>query len=580
MPRLPVIRTISQKAWLRPVLAGLIGIAASLAGLWNQFAQDDLAIIGKNAAVHSWRGVGALFTSAYWPPPFLASLYRPFASVSFVLQWMVGDGSPLVFRIVSYLLYAGTCVAVFSLARITLSAAVAFGVAALFAAHPVHVEAVAMAVNQSELWVGLLCCLAVIRYVRARATGVPLSQGNQAILVGLYLAGCLFKETALVLPGLLVAAEALLVPNGGSIRARIAQGRPLLLGMMLVAVAFLGVRAEVLSGNLLGTPLAEGMIGLTVGQRALTMLAVVPEWVRLMVWPAHLRADYSPGEIVGQTAWGPMQTLGLVILLAAVAASVAAWRRAPAITFGLAWCAIGLFPVHNVLVPTGIILAERTLFLPSIGAMIALGGVAATVLPRIRVPLRRWMALTAAVLVAAGIYRSNLRHRVWVDQITLWYRTANLDAPKSFRAHEALAETYFQLGIERLSEAEQRLAIKYAPDALTRPRFDYADRLRSRGFCWPAIDLYKSVLRVRSDNMLARASLIACLLDQGAYRQAGFHARLGISHNWEPSVFQLALAAADSAERAAAPPGTVRVAVPPMFTLRKAMLIGENKRGR
>lgn len=577
MPRFPGMRKIFQRTWIWPALAGLTGVAASIAGLRNQYAQDDIAIIWKNGAVHSWRGIGALFTTPYWPPPFLGALYRPFASVSFVLQWIVGDGSPLVFRIVSYLLYAAACAAVFHLARITVPAAVAFCVAALFAAHPVHVEAVAMAVNQSELWVGLLCCIAVVRYVRARAKGAPLSPGNQAILVGLYLAGCLFKETALVLPGLLVAAEVLLVRTGGSIRARIAQGRPLLLWMMLVAVAFFWVRIEVLSGNLLGTPVAEGMLGLTRGERALTMLAVVPEWVRLLYWPAHLRADYSPGEIVGQTAWGPMQTLGLVILLAAAGAAVAAWRRAPAITFGLAWCAIGLFPVHNVFVPTGIVLAERTLFLPSIGAMIALGGVVTPVLSSVRVPIRRLIALTAAVLVAVGVYRSNLRQRVWMDQFTLWYHTANVDAPKSFRAHEALAESYFQIGVERMSEQEQRLAIRYAPDELTRPRFDYAERLRARGFCYPAIDLYKTVLRVRPDHMLARASLIACLLDQGAYRQAGFHARLGISHDWEPAVFQLALAAADSAERVVAPQGTVRVTVPSTFILRKAMIIGEKK---
>jgi len=577
VPTLSGMRTIVQRTWFWPALAALIGVAASIAGLRNQYAQDDTAIILQNGAVHSWHGIGALFTSPYWPPPFLAALYRPLASVSFVLQWMVGDGSPLAFRIVSYLLYAATCVAVFSLARIALPIAVAFGVAALFAAHPVHVEAVAMAVNQSELWVGLICCIAVIRYVRARAAGSPVSPGNQAILVGLYIAGCLFKETALVLPGLLVAAEALLVRTGGSIRTRIALGRPLLLWMMLVAVAFLWVRIQVLSGNLLGTPIAEGMIGLTRGERALTMLAVVPEWVRLLGWPARLSADYSPGEIVGQTAWGPMQTLGVLILLAAVAAAVAAWRRAPAISFGLAWCAIGLFPVHNVFVPTGIMLAERTLFLPSIGAMIALGGVMAPVLSSVRVPLRRVIGLTAAVLIAVGVYRSNLRHGIWLDQFTLWYRTANVDAPKSFRAHEALAESYFKIGVERMSETEQRLAIRYAPVQLTRPRSEYADRLRSRGFTWPAIDLYKAVLQVSPDHMLARASLIACLLDQGAYRQAGFHARLGISHDWEPAVFTMALATADSAERVAAPRGTVRVAVPPTFNLRKAMIIGEKK---
>ena len=566
-----------ERPWLLPLLVGLIAVAASIAGIRNQYAQDDMAIILTNDAVHSWRGIGTLLTSPYWPPPFLAALYRPLASLLFMLQWIAGGGSPVAFRVVSYLLYAALSVGVFHLARLSLPRAVAFGIAALFAAHPVHVEAVAMAVNQSELWVGLICCVAVVRYVRGRASGHALSRGDQAILVGLYLAGCLFKETALVLPGLLVAAEVLLVRSTESLRARIAQGRPLLLWMVLVAVAFIRVRSMVVPGSLLGTPIAEGLIGLSLGERAITMLSIVPEWLRLMFWPAHLSADYSPGEFVGQTAWGPMQTLGLVILLAAAAAAIAAWRRAPAITFGLVWCAIGLFPVHNVFIPTGIMLAERTLLLPSIGALIAFGGVVTPLLPRVGVPIRRLIGLTAVLLVAAGMYRSNDRHLVWFDQFTLWYHTANVDAPKSFRAHETLAETYFNIGVERMSEYEQRLAIRYAPDALTRPRYEYAERLRSRGFCHYAIDLYKSVLRVRPDHSLARASLIACLLHVGYYRQAAFHARLGITFDFEPAVFRLAKGVADSAARVAAPAGTVRVAVPPTFELRQTMIIGENR---
>src|SRR5688572_33056300 len=97
--------------------------------------------------------------------------------------------------------------------------------------------------------------------------------------------------------------------------------------------------------------------------------------VRLLFWPADLQGDYSPAEIVAQYTWGGGATLGLLLLVGMALAAVAARRRAPAITFGIAWMAIALIPVHNVLVPTGVVLAERTLFLASVGAMLALGGV-------------------------------------------------------------------------------------------------------------------------------------------------------------------------------------------------------------
>jgi hypothetical protein len=395
------------------------------------------------------------------------------------------------------------------------------------------------------------------------------------LLAGLYLIGCLFKESALVLPGLLVAAEALLVRSTEPIRARIANGRRLLLILLLVAVGFLWVRTRVLSGDVLGTFEAESLVGLTMGERALTMLGVVPEWARLLLWPAHLQADY--GEIFPATQWGPYQTFGLVILLAAPVAAVVAWRRAPAITFGLAWSAIGLFPVHNVLAPTGIVLAERTLFLPSIGVVIALGGVGALLLERAGPRMRLGLAAATGMFLILGEYRSTIRHSVWSDQFNLWYQTANVDAPRSWRAHEALAESYFRIGVERMAEREYRLAMKYSPKSLTRPMTAYAERLRSRGFSFPAAELYRKVTEMHPRDLLGRAALIACLLDLGRYREAMFQARMAMSYNFELPAYQAALATADSALRVQAPPGTVRVRLPDKSGLGPYFIIGAKK---
>lgn len=571
------VRENRVRPWLWPALAALLAIAASIGGLLNQYVQDDIPIIWQNPAIHDLGGIGALFTKAYWPAPFVPTLYRPFATSFFALQWAAGDGSPMMFRAVSYLLYAAVAVGVFHVARLRLSPFVAFGAAALFAVHPVHVEAVAAAVNQGELWVGLLSCIAVIRYVKLRAGGTPISGRNQLLFAALYLVACPFKETALVLPGFLVAAEALLVSTAESLGTRVARARPLFLLLGLVAVAFYWVRTQVLGGNLLAHFRDENLIGLGVGERALTMLAVVPHWFRLLLWPAHLQADYGASELTAYTTWGVVQTLGLSLLVAVVALAIVARRKAPMVTFGLAWCAIGLIPVHNVFAPTGILLAERTLFLPSIGAMLALGGIGAFLLERSRPRVGMALGVLTGALLVLGIYRSTTRHEIWSDQFTLSYRTAHEDAPKSFRAHDALAETYFNIGVERMAEQEFQLAMRYAPKQVTLPTREYAERLRYRGFCYPATELYRKVLVVHPYHLPARASLIACLLDMGSYREAMFHARVAISYEWEQPAFQLALATADSAARVGAPPGTVRVPLPSTSGIHSSMTIGQSK---
>jgi hypothetical protein len=49
--------------------------------------------------------------------------------------------------------------------------------------------------------------------------------------------------------------------------------------------------------SVVGSFTAEGL-GTHAGQRALTMLGVVPEWLGFSRGP-HLQADYSPREITG-----------------------------------------------------------------------------------------------------------------------------------------------------------------------------------------------------------------------------------------------------------------------------------------
>ena len=553
--------TSARRAWLAAAGLVFLAVAASISGLFNQFAQDDFPIIWKNPAVHDLWHSYRFFAQPYWPKPFTPDLYRPLAVFSYAVQWAIGGGSPLLFRIVSYALYALCTLAVFRLARALLPFAAAFAVAALFAVHPVHVEAVAMAVNQGELWVALTSCLAVVLYLRARRAGGPLGLRTELGLAGLYLFACLFKENALMLPGLLLAAEALLLPAGEPLRARIGRIRRLFLVLLLVAVVFYGVRTLVLAGDLVGTFTAEALAYLTVGQRALTMLAVVPHWFRLLLWPAHLQSDYSPGEIVAQTTWGPDQTQGALLLLATVLAAVVAWRRQRVITFGLVWCAITLFPVHNVLVPTGIVLAERTLFLPSIGALLALGGLGALLAEQVAARGRLALAAAVGALLILGTARSTTRHPVWSDQFGLWYDTANRDAVKSYRAHHALAELYYLSGSEGRAEREYRLAIAYSPPKVGQVYFDYANKLRLRGHCYPAAELYRKLLQIHPNNMAARASLVACLMNLGYYREARSVALLGVSYDWQLSSWRALRAAADSALRTSARPGSVRLSL-------------------
>jgi hypothetical protein len=348
----------------------LIALGASLPGLGNEFAYDDIALIQENARVHGFSRIGEILTSPYWPPPFREDLYRPLAALLSAFEYMIGAGTPLAFRLTSYGLYALCALLVYRFAQRIVSPAAAAAAALLFAAHPAHVEAVALGVNQGELLVGIAALLAVTLYVDKRRANT-LRPADWGILCMLYAAAALSKENGFALPGLLLAAECFAVKEG-TFRERARFLAPGYAGLAVVGVGLLGVRAAVLSGDVVGAFANEAFVGLDASNRILTMIAVAPTALRILSWPAHLQVDYGPDEIVASTSFGPAEIVGTLAIAGLVAVGLAARRSVPSVTLGLLWCAVAFAPVSNVLVPTSIIISERTLFLASVGWIIAI----------------------------------------------------------------------------------------------------------------------------------------------------------------------------------------------------------------
>jgi hypothetical protein len=236
----------------------------------------------------------------------------------------------------------------------------------------------------------------------------------------------------------------------------------------------------VLHGNVVGAFTSEALVGLGVGGRTLTMLKVVPVWLRLLAWPAHLQVDYGPNEIVASTAFGASEAAGLGLVLATVGLAVAARRRAPLVSFGVAWFAVAILPVSNFFVATSIVAAERTLFLPSIGFLFAVATLATLVATSLaRAPARWWALLREAIvlscmlLVCAGVLRSASRQRVWLNNARLGKASA-IDAPRSLRVQQAHAEALAAL----VTDFDARIATSATP---WRERYLMAMLLRAMG---------------------------------------------------------------------------------------------------
>ena len=504
-----------------------------------------------------WREI---LTQPYWPPPAPPDLYRPLLSFLHLLEYALGGGSPLVFRLVSCLLYAGVCLAVLHLAARLVPFRYALGAALLFAAHPVHVEAVALGVTQNELIVGLLAGVMMMRYLDRRRSGEPLRPGDWALLGGLTMAAALFKETGLVLPGLLLASELLLIPGDLRSRARsLWKGYAVLLGAVLLVVL---ARSAVLAGRLEPGVPADQLIGLSVGSRLLTVLKVVPQYARLLLWPAQLSSDYAPQQLTSSTGFGAGELLGLVLVIGCCALVWSARRKAPVVSFGVLWILIGLFPVSNIVVPTGVLLAERTLFLPSIGLVLAIGGGIAALIrggdlvPRFRV-LAYWSLL--GIVVLAGTIRSVIRLREWRSETALAYRTART-APRSWRAQMGYGNALMEDGLTaRGVEAYQR-SIALAPrDLAWRSRNKLAEWLYAGGADSAAVAELRLSLQERPDKRETWHFLVLGYLSLGEYPIAARLADSALALGGSAALFGPLRAVADTALREKWPPGSIRI---------------------
>lgn len=532
-----------------------LALAASWSSLGNGFAYDDVFIVQNNAQVHSLSGLGFDFVQGYWPREQGGALYRPLTLAAFSVQWVIGHGAPWIFHAVNVAAYVTLTLVIFGLAGEFLPLAGAWAAAALFAVHPVHVDAVGNVVGQAEITTALVVCLGLWLYLRARRRREVSARASVGLFLLLSIAA-LCKENGIILLGLLVAAELALVEDPRPPRPRAFAVLPTYLLLGLGAALVMIARRAAL-GATVGEYPALTLRGLGLRDRCLTMLGIVPQWVRLFLWPAHLRADYGPAEFVATSHFGSPQALGLAIVLVALAAALAVRRHRPAFTFGIAWTVIALLPVSNILLPTGILLAERTLLLPSVGVVLAAGAVVAVAWPRLQAGRRafRWAAVGAlGVLLAVGALRSAARQRTWRDMASMVTQLVQ-DAPLNYRGWLMYGDQMRKAG----RGADARAAMVRAASLYQRDGGVYQELgqlVRFQNGCRQAVPLFRRSLAIDPGLYNARGRLYVCLLEMadtaGAMRVAADGAQRG---QW---FFQLVMArarqpqpaSADSASRA------------------------------
>ena len=281
----------------------------------------------------------------------------------------------------------------------------------VFAVHPLHVEAVANVVGRGELLAAIFVLTACL--VHLKEPGGTAWRGSRwAGLVVLYIAGLGSKEMAVTLPGLLVLLTCAQIGwSKGLMKS--AREWPLYVLFTSALGTYLVVRGYVL-GSVLGELPAPYLGDLSTAQRLLTAVSVWPEYLRLLVFPLDLVVEYGPAVLLPARSIDPDVLLGALVGACTILVAVRFWKSAPLVTIGVAWFALAILPVSNLPFPVGVLLAERTLYLPSLGLSFALTGVAVWLVGNRPRSVKAFAILisTALVLLSA---RTVSRNPAWMS---------------------------------------------------------------------------------------------------------------------------------------------------------------------
>jgi protein O-mannosyl-transferase len=434
-----------HERWQRWAVASIVIIAALCYAnaLANGYVQDDQGIIHDNPLVKTISGLWRAFAHPYWPEKNGAGQYRPLVIVSFVIDRGILHLGAWWFHLENIAWHVGISVLVYRLLSLFLDWRGAWFGAAWFALQPVHVEAVSNGVGRCELMACAFVLLAIFAHRDRRRIAV--------LWFALALAS---KESGIVFLGLAVLVDLLMCTDKPP--------RQLYVFYCGVIAVYIGALHLVFANKIFYAP-AVTWDGAPTVDRWLTMLRVVPEYARLLLAPAELKVDYTPRTIDLVTTVTPSVLLGIGLVVASLVATVVAWRRAPAVSFGILWFYIAVSPVSNILFASGIVLAERTLYLPSVGAALVAGWVfqqVVAVRPRVSLAM-------AAVLFGAFAVRTWTRTPFWHDKRQFLMLEVS-QQPESYRAHLTvgaimLLDHRFQIAAYESRVARELRAIDIGP---------------------------------------------------------------------------------------------------------------------
>ena len=415
---------------------------------------------------------------------------------------------------------------------------IALGTSLLFVVHPVHTEAVANIKGRDEI-LTLLGSLAALYYsLRAFHEEKTLLNVFAGIL---FFLGLLAKENAITFLGVVPIAYWFFT------RANVATIGKQMIPFVVAAVAFIGIRASVLNQGTNAAQIVNNVptelmnnpylkiennqyVPFSTGEKAATITYTLGKYVQLLIFPHPLTHDYYPRHIA-KMSWSDWQViLSLVIYLALLVFGIRALLRKEMIGFGVLFYLGTLFLMSNIIFPIGTNMAERFLFMPSIGFCFIVALLLYKYLGK--ASLKDNFKKLSTPLIILGIVsllfasKTFVRNFVWKDNYTLFttdIKTSLNSAKLRNSVAGELVETFKNEKDANLKTKKLNEAVEHLKEAIRiHPNYKNAFLILGNAYNYlhqyePSIAAYHNALRIDPGYEQANKNLGITYREAGKY---------------------------------------------------------------
>ncbi|XP_044136427.1 protein O-mannosyl-transferase TMTC3 isoform X1 [Bufo gargarizans] len=364
---------------------------------WNSlfcgFVFDDVSAILDNKDLHPATPLKKLFQNDFWGTPMSEERshksYRPLTVLTFRLNYLFSELNAVSYHLLNLLLHAVVCVIFLKVCRLFLDKRTSLIAALLFAVHPIHTEAVTGVVGRAELLSSIFLLAAFLSYTKSKGPDNSIVWTPIAAAVFLVAVATLCKEQGITVVGICCVYEVFIAQGytlpvlwdtsvqillgKGSIPYSLLQTLLKLIVLMFSTLLLVVIRVQVIQSQLpVFTRFDNPAAVSATPARQLTFHYLLPVNAWLLLNPSELCCDWTMGTIPLVESFLDVRNLATLLFFFFLGSLVVYSVRYPGdssktVLMGLCLMALPFIPASNLFFPVGFVVAERVLYVPSMG---------------------------------------------------------------------------------------------------------------------------------------------------------------------------------------------------------------------